>query len=336
MIVIEKYGGSVLKSVDDIIKIGNKIIDDYDRNNKYIIILSAIKNKTNELIEDINKVSSNINKYYSNYITLGEIQSSILLSSYLDKYFNVAYLDPFKLNLKCTNSYLDASLLSIDINRLITYLDTNDIIIIPGFQGINDSNEIVTLGRNGSDTTSVYIYKEISKITKAKCILYKDTSLYQIDPKIGKSLKHDFISYNQIELLNKLGNSIISSEAIKILKENNLELLLENINTNESTLISNKKSNLELLTIIPKKYYEIVISNINNKKIINHIKHLFKNNYIITNDTIKILTTKQINNYLDVFLLIDPNISFSYKQININEYIYDNKIILKQDDKIAS
>ena len=60
------------------------------------------------------------------------------------------------------------------------------------------------------------------------------------------------------------------------------------------------------------------------------------NNYIITNDTIKILTTKQINNYLDIFLLIDPNISFSYKQIKINEYIYDNKIILKQDDTIAS
>ena len=96
MIVIEKYGGSVLKSVDDIISIGNKIIDDYDRNNKYIIVLSAIKNKTNELIEDINKVSPNINKYYSKYITLGEIQSSILLSSYLDKYFNVAYLDPVK------------------------------------------------------------------------------------------------------------------------------------------------------------------------------------------------------------------------------------------------
>jgi len=336
LIVIEKYGGSVLKSVDDIISIGNKIIDNYDRNNKYIIVLSAFKNETNELIEDINKVSSNINKYYSNYITLGEVQSSILLSSYLDKYFNVAYLDPFKLNLKCTNSYLDANLLSIDINRLITYLDTNDIVIIPGFQGINDSNEIVTLGRNGSDTTAVYIYKEINKFKKAKCILYKDTNLYQIDPKIGNSLKHDFISYNQIELLNKLGNSIISSDAIKILKDNNLDLLLENIYTKETTLISNKKSNLELLSIIPKKYYEVVISNIKNKKIINYIKHLFKNNYIITNDTIKILTTKQINNYLDIFLLIDPNISFSYKKININEYIYDNKIILKQDDKIAS
>ena len=88
MIVIKKYGGSVLNNIDDIIKIGNQIIDDFEKENKYIIILSAFNNKTNEYIKNINKVASNINKYYSNYITLGEVESSLLLSSYLDKYFN--------------------------------------------------------------------------------------------------------------------------------------------------------------------------------------------------------------------------------------------------------
>ena len=255
MIVIQKFGGSILSNVDDIVKLGNKIIDNYEENNKYIIVLSAYKNKTNELIKEFDKVTNKKNHFYSRFITFGEESTSLLLSAFLDKFFNVSYLDPYKLNLICSDNYLDADILSIDLDILKKELQENDILIIPGFIGINSSKEIVTLGRNGSDTTAAFLYQECLKITTTKCILYKDTSLSQLDPKIKDSKQHQYISYEQIGLLNSLGNNIISNKAIKIIKEHNLPLLLKNYFNDEETLISNKKSDLELLAVIPKKYF---------------------------------------------------------------------------------
>lgn len=262
MIIIQKYGGSIIDNIGDIKKIGNKIINEYDDKNKYIIILSAFKNKTNELINDLKNISSPINKYYSKYLSLGENMSCLLLSTYLSKYLNVFYLEPSDINMQCTSNYLDANILSLNINKLKFYLDKFDILIIPGFQGINNINEVVTLGRNGSDTTAIYIYNICNKITNSKCILYKDTALYQVDPKIVKSKHHEFISYKQIKLLNNLGNNIISSKGINILEENNLILTLEDINSNEQTIVSNKESDLDLLAIIPlDNRYQYVYNN---------------------------------------------------------------------------
>ena len=334
MIVIQKFGGSILSNVDDIVKLGNKILDNYEENNKYIIVLSAYKNKTNELIKEFDKVTNKKNHFYSRFITFGEESTSLLLSAFLDKFFNVSYLDPYKLNLICSDNYLDADILSIDLDILKKELQENDILIIPGFIGINSSKEIVTLGRNGSDTTAAFLYQECLKITTTKCILYKDTSLSQLDPKIKDSKQHQYISYEQIGLLNSLGNNIISNKAIKIIKEHNLPLLLKNYFNDEETLISNKKSNLELLAVIPKKYFEIRISNIKNPKLINYLKKIYIKKLTIESNEIKILTEKLINHHLEIILLIDPNISINYKPVLLTQYIYDNKILTRKDDLI--
>ena len=132
----------------------------------------------------------------------------------------------------------------INIDRIIQELNMKKIVIIAGFQGINEkNNDITTLGRGGSDTTAVAIAVAIKAI---RCDIYKDVDgVYNIDPKINsKAYKYDIISYDKMLGLSNNGAKILHNKSVELAKKYNLPIHVKSIYNEDSkgTYISSNEN----------------------------------------------------------------------------------------------
>ena len=199
MIELIKWGGSRLKTLDDlneIVDLINKYIKD---NKKVICVLSAFKNYTDLLI----------NKYKEDkYVVLGELISVSLLKINLEiKNLKTIILNAKDIPIECNDVTSNADITNLNINTILESLQKYDVILIPGFQGIHN-NEYYTLGRDGSDYTAIYIGKKLKELNQVfNCHLYKDIDGVYINNK-----KQDIILIND---LKNLKTKVLAYKAIK-------------------------------------------------------------------------------------------------------------------------
>mgnify|MGYP003292420576 CR=1 FL=1 len=328
MIVIKKYGGSIIRNIKMLSVIKNNILKNYNPNNKYIIVLSAIKNLTNKLIDVSNEF--NLDYLKDELIKEGENISCIGLYKELNKEIKTKIIYPVDINLQVDNS----SIIQLNIKKLLDFFNDYNILIIPGFYGINEENETRLLPRNSSDTTALYIYNELVKNNiSTECKLYKDEVLYQIDPKIKKSKHIEHISYDELDLIKEYNNHLISKEGMNIIINNKLPLSIINFFTNKKSEISSKESYYNLLGKYYQKGYIVKITNIKNNKIFNYINKVKFD--IIDKDinSVMFYTNQKLLKHLQILKLIDSSIKYKvsnkYKVISIYK---TNKAIMYLDN----
>lgn len=241
-IIVQKFGGTSVQSTKKLFEICKHITKEYDKGNKVIVVVSAQGNTTDNLIKEAKEINKEIDKRELDVLmSIGEQITISKLTMCLKKLgYNAISLTGWQIPIKTDNIYGNANIHKINLDRIIKELNYNKIVIIAGFQGINEqTNDITTLGRGGSDTTAVAI---AAAIKAKKCDIFKDVDgIYNLDPKISnKAIKYDRITYDEMLKLANNGAQVLHNKSIELAKKFNIPICVKSSfeENSKGTLIS--------------------------------------------------------------------------------------------------
>lgn len=261
--LVMKFGGSSLATPEKIRKAAQVIISRKKDYNDVVIVVSAMGKTTNELIAKANELSDcPAEREMDMLMSTGEMVSSSLMSMHLQSlgYKSVA-LTGFQAGFETTGSHTVAKIKNVNANRLNAELKDGKIAVVTGFQGIDEKNDITTLGRGGSDTSAV----AIAAVLSARCEILTDVNgIYSIDPRIRPTAKKiDCISYQETMEMANLGAKVLEPRSVEMAEKYGVELFV-GLNTGDldGTTILKEEEIVEqnLITNISKKDDVLLVS----------------------------------------------------------------------------
>ena len=215
-IVVQKYGGSSVGTVEKIKNVAQSIIKRKNNGDKLVVVVSAMGDTTDDLIALAKNVTSNPDKRELDaLLSTGEMISSALLAMALkDLGHDAISYTAYQIGIKTSGQYGKSLIDDIDGRNIKESLNEGKIIIVAGFQGINEEGDITTLGRGGSDTTAVAIAVKLNGI----CEIYTDVDgIYSVDPrKYTKASKLNEIDYEEMLELASLGAQVMHSRSVEL------------------------------------------------------------------------------------------------------------------------
>ena len=249
-IKVLKFGGTSVGDVNAIKRSAN-IISDWSKNSKIIVVLSAMSGETDRLIKLTRSLSKSPNPIdFDKVVSTGENVSSSLMSICLNNLkIKTKSLLSWQIPIMTSSEHMKSRILSIDKNYLIKELNNFDVLIVPGFQGINRSGDITTLGRGGSDTSAVAFAASVN----AECIIYTDVEgVFTTDPNlVSNAKKINKISYEEMLELASQGAKVLQTRSVELAMRKKTKLSVRSsINPKKSgTIITEEKSVLEKNTV---------------------------------------------------------------------------------------
>ncbi|WP_195927027.1 aspartate kinase [Turicibacter sanguinis] len=215
-ILVHKYGGTSVASTDKIKNIAKKIVAEKEKGHDLVVVVSAMGKTTDDLIELSKKISTNPDKRdLDMLLSTGEQVSISLLSMALKEYgVDAICLTGFQAGIKNQGPHTKNKIIDIDIEKVKSYLKEGKVVVVAGFQGMNEKGDITTLGRGGSDTTAVALAAKL----RGGCHIYTDVDgIYSVDPRLYKEAKKlDDISYEEMMEMASLGAGIMEPRAVEI------------------------------------------------------------------------------------------------------------------------
>ena len=244
MLMVKKFGGTSVADKDRIFNVATRCIEDYKKGNRIVLVLSAMGKFTDDLISLANQINSNKSKREMDMLyTVGEqISVSLMAMAFESLGIPAISLNAFQVGIHTDRNYGDAKITHIETNRIEKELAENKIVIITGFQGIDDNNNYTTLGRGGSDTTAVAL---AAALNADSCEIYTDVDgVYTADPRIVKNaIKLDNISYEEMLEFSNCGAGVLHNKCVKLAKENDIKLVVRSSMSNEEGTVIRNYSN---------------------------------------------------------------------------------------------
>lgn len=249
-IKVLKFGGTSVGSVEAIKRSAN-IICDWSKKSKVIVVLSAMSGETDRLINLTKSFSKSPNPVdFDNAISTGENLSCALMSIYLNNQKTKSKsLNSWQIPIMTSSEHMKSRILSINKKFLLNELENLDVLVVPGFQGINERREITTLGRGGSDTSAV----AVAAAMDAECIIYTDVEgVFTTDPNIVPNAKKiNKISYEEMLELASQGAKVLQTRSVELAMRKNTKLSVRSSLKPKKigTIITDEKSVLEKNTV---------------------------------------------------------------------------------------
>ena len=249
-IKVLKFGGTSVGSVEAIKRSAN-IICDWSKKSKVIVVLSAMSGETDRLINLTKSFSKSPNPVdFDNAISTGENLSCALMSIYLNNQKTKSKsLHSWQIPIMTSSEHMKSRILSINKNFLLNELENLDVLVVPGFQGINERREITTLGRGGSDTSAV----AVAAAMDTECIIYTDVEgVFTTDPNIVPNAKKiNKISYEEMLELASQGAKVLQTRSVELAMRKNTKLSVRSSLKPKKigTIITDEKSVLEKNTV---------------------------------------------------------------------------------------
>ena len=215
-VIVQKYGGTSIGSVEKIKSVANKIIDEKNNGNDIVVVVSAMSGETNRLLKlakdiDIDATGRELDTLVS---TGEQVTTSLLTLSLISKGHKAISLTGSQAGIFTDSSFNKARIESINNTVIDNYLKEGNIVVVAGFQGVNEKGDITTLGRGGSDTSAV----AISVALDAKeCQIFTDVDgVYTTDPRISKGAKKiDNITTEEMLELSSQGSKVLQPRAVE-------------------------------------------------------------------------------------------------------------------------
>lgn len=227
MRVVLKYGGSSVATIEKIKSIAEYVVN--LKKTKYddvIVVASAMGKTTNALIAMAKEITSSPSqRELDSLLSTGEQQTVSLLSMAINSMGQKAVsLTGYQANVKTVGVHTKSKIKRIDTERIEEYLKDDNVVIVAGFQGINDHGDITTLGRGGSDTSAVALAASLN----CECRIYTDVEgIYSVDPRLYKNAKFlDKISYEEMMEMANLGAGVMETRAVEIGKKYNIPIFV--------------------------------------------------------------------------------------------------------------
>ena len=240
--IVMKFGGS---SVADNIRlniVAEKIIELYDKNNNIVVVVSAQGKTTDNLIKEAGELSSRpSDREMDMLLSSGEQITIAKLSILLNRLgYKAISLTGWQAGILTNNTNQDAIIENINTERINNELADRKIVVVAGFQGINENTDITTLGRGGSDTTAV----AIAAALKAKhCYIFSDVDgVYTTDPnKVTVAKKLDSLSYEEMLDISSEGAKVLHNRCVEIAERYNIPIITKStFNNKPGTTIDDK------------------------------------------------------------------------------------------------
>jgi aspartate kinase len=238
-LIVQKYGGSSVADADKIRNVARRIAATKDEGHQVVVAVSAMGDTTDELISLAYQINEHPDgRELDALVSTGELVSSTLLAMALEAMgYEAISLSGGQAGIRTDSTYRRARILKIESKRVVKELEKGNIVIVAGFQGISEGEDITTLGRGGSDTTAVAL---AGSLQAEVCQIYTDVEgVYTTDPRIvPEAQRLDEISYEEMLELAAQGAKVMHPRAVEVGELYNIPILVASSFTdNPGTLI---------------------------------------------------------------------------------------------------
>ena len=243
-IVVLKFGGTSIGTIDRVKKVADIIVSFIKKKNKVIVVSSAMSGVTNDLVKKSKQISNNFeSSEYDVLVSSGEQMACALIAGRLNHlgYKSRSWMS-WQVPILTEGDHSSARINEIKQNNIKKYLELGGIPIVTGFQGINVHQRITTLSRGGSDSSAIML----AKFFKAeKCVIYTDViGVMTTDPRIYKKAKIiKAISYEEMLEMASLGSKVMQSISIQDARLNRINIdVKSSFIKKDGTLITKRKN----------------------------------------------------------------------------------------------
>jgi aspartate kinase len=239
-LIVQKYGGTSVGTIEKIQGVANKVIAEQEAGNQMVVVVSAMSGETNRLIDLACQISANpVEREYDVLVSTGEQVTIALLSMAIAAQGHKAKsYTGGQVHIRTDQCHTKARILDIDAARVKQDLDDGNIIVVAGFQGIDQHGNITTLGRGGSDTTAVAM---AAALKADECQIYTDVDgVYTTDPRVVPNARRlDRITFEEMLEMASLGSKVLQIRAVEFAGKYGVPLrVLHSVEEGPGTLIT--------------------------------------------------------------------------------------------------
>lgn len=226
-LIIQKYGGTSVANSERVKEVAKKVVKYKKEGHDVIVVVSAPAGVTDNLVKNAHEITNNPNKRELDMLlTTGEQISVALLSMAVYELGEKAIsFNAFQIDFKTTSDHTKAQILDINTEKIKEKLSEGNVVVIAGFQGIDENFDITTLGRGGSDTTAVALG---AALNADEVEIYTDVDgVYTADPRVVDNPKKLYeISYQEMLELASSGAKVLHPRAVELAAKYNIKIHL--------------------------------------------------------------------------------------------------------------
>lgn len=249
-VIVQKFGGSSVANLEKLELVSEHIINEVEKGNKVVVVVSAQGKTTDKLIAEEAEITKTPDKReHDVLVSTGEqITIAKLAMLLIEKKYKAVSLAGWQIPIVTNSEFSNSRVRYIHNETINEYLDSGNIVIVAGFQGIDENGNITTFGRGGSDTTAVAL---AASLKAEKCDIFTDVDgIYTSDPRIIEDvIKLKTISYDEMLEMSSMGAKVLHNRCVEIGKKYSVPIYVKSTFEKNSvgTLVNNK--NLEDLVI---------------------------------------------------------------------------------------
>jgi aspartate kinase len=250
-LVVQKYGGTSMGSIERIRNVARRVARTYDEGNDMIVVVSAMSGETNKLVALCNEMCEfPSEREYDVMVATGEQVSIALLAMCLQSmgYKAKSYMG-FQVPIVTDSAFSKARIEEIDGAKIREDLKNGTIVVVAGFQGIDREGNLTTLGRGGSDTSAVAV---AAALKADVCEIYTDVDgVYTTDPRIvPEASKMEKVSYDEMLEMASLGSKVLQIRSVEFAKKFGVVVhVRSSFNDNPGTLVMKEDADMEAVLV---------------------------------------------------------------------------------------
>ena len=247
-LVVQKYGGTSVGTIDRIQHVAQRIARIRKTGTQVVVVVSAMAGETDKLLKMARQICDNPERREMDLLlSSGERISSALLTMALQaRGIPAISMTGRQIGLQTDSVHTRARIKQIDAKRAQQALKENNVIVVAGFQGVNEKGDVTTLGRGGSDTSAVALAVALGS---SQCEIYTDVDgVYTADPRmVPKANKLDVVSYDEMLEMASLGAKVLQIRCVEFAHKFKMPLVVKSsyIEGGKGTLICEEDSNME-------------------------------------------------------------------------------------------
>ena len=246
-LVVQKYGGTSVANIERMENVARRVIEVKEAGNDVVVVLSAMAGETDRLIQLAHSAADDPDeREYDALISIGEQVSVTLLAIILNRMgYRARSFLAFQVRVLTDQAHKKARILEVDTEAIKNELKKGTVVVVAGFQGVDQENNITTLGRGGSDTSAVAL---TAALNVDVCEIFTDVDgIYTTDPRIyNRARRLTRISYDEMLEMARAGVKVLQPRCVELAQRYDVPIYVKSSFTDEGgTLVTKEDKDME-------------------------------------------------------------------------------------------
>lgn len=240
-LIVQKFGGTSVGSIERIAQVAEKVKTFREKGDDIVVVVSAMSGETNRLIDLAKQITDGepVARELDVMVSTGEqVTIGLLAMALIRRGVDAVSFTGSQVRILTNSSYNKARILHIDDQKIRSHLQAGRVVVVAGFQGVDDQGNITTLGRGGSDTTAVAL---AAALKADECQIYTDVDgVYTTDPRVvPRAQRLEKITFEEMLEMASLGSKVLQIRSVEFAGKYNVPLrVLHSFQEGPGTLIT--------------------------------------------------------------------------------------------------